>query len=167
MIIRPLIAEHWPAVRRIYEEGIETGQATFETSAPDWESFDANHTPDCRLVATIADRVAAWAALVPFSKRAVYRGVAEASLYVAAAERGKGIGTELLRSLIRESEERGYWTLLAKIFPENETSMALVRKHGFREVGRLRKIGQHKGVWRDVVLLERRVGEGRSGVTAR
>lgn len=82
------------------------------------------------------------------------------SIYIAATERGKGIGTELLRSLIRESEEQGYWTLLAKIFAENESSMALVRKHGFREVGRLRKIGQHKGQWRDVVLLERRVGEG-------
>jgi phosphinothricin acetyltransferase len=165
MMIRPLLYEHWPAVRRIYEEGIETGQATFETSAPEWEAFDVNHTPDCRLVTLIADgaagidnRVAGWAALVPFSKRTVYRGVGEASVYIAAAERGKGVGTELLRALIGESEQRGYWTLLAKIFPENESSMALVRKHGFREVGRLCKIAQHKGHWRDVVLLERRVG---------
>jgi len=155
-VIHALTSEHWPDVRRIYEEGIETGLATFETTSPDWEAFDENHIPDCRIVAMIDGRVVGWAALVPFSKRAVYRGVAEASLYVAARERGKGIGTRLLTSLIRASEEQGYWTLLAKIFPENVPSLTLARKHGFREVGLLHKIGQLKGEWRDVVLLERR-----------
>jgi phosphinothricin acetyltransferase len=157
IVIRPLTQEDWPAVRRIYEEGIETGQATFETTAPDWEAFDANHNPDCRFVALVEDRVVGWAAFVPFSKRAVYRGVAEASVYVSAAERGTGTGTRLLESLIGASENQGYWTLLAKVFPENVVSLALVRKYGFREVGTLRKIGQLKGNWRDVVLLERHV----------
>lgn len=157
--IHPLIHEHWPDVRRIYQEGIETGQATFETAAPDWEAFDANHTLDCRLVAIVEDRIVGWAALVPFSNRPVYRGVAEASVYVEARERGRGTGTQLLRSLIRASENKGYWTLLGKIFPENESSLALVGKYGFRDVGTLTKIGQHKGEWRDVVLLERRAGE--------
>jgi phosphinothricin acetyltransferase len=157
--ILPLFESHWPDVRRIYQEGIDTGQATFETSAPEWEPFDAAHTRDCRLVAIEEDRVIAWAALSPFSSRPVYRGVAEASLYVAAADRGKGAGSALMERLIRSSEECGYWTLLAKIFPENPGSLALTRKFGFREVGVLTRIGRHHGVWRDVLLLERRSRE--------
>ncbi len=157
LTIVPLQETHWPDVRRIYQEGIDTGQATFETSASDWERFDASRTRDCRLVALEQDRVIAWAALSPFSSRAVYRGVVEASLYVAAAMRGKGVGSTLMERLVRSSEECGYWTPLAKIFPENPASLALARRFGFREVGVLSRIGRHHGLWRDVVLLERRV----------
>lgn len=154
--IVPLLHSHWPDVRRIYEEGIATGQATFETAAPDWEHFDATRNRDCRLVGMSGSRVVAWAVLVPFSSRPVYRGVAEASVYVAAEVRGTGVGSRMLEALVRASEANGYWTLLAKIFPENSGSLALVRKFGFREVGVLTKIAQDRGVWRDVVLLERR-----------
>jgi phosphinothricin acetyltransferase len=154
--IMPLLAGHWPDVRRIYQEGIDTGQATFETAAPEWEAFDAGRSRDCRLAAFDGGRVLGWAALSPFSSRPVYRGVAEASVYVAAEARGQGLGKRLLEALITESEAVGYWTLLAKIFPENETSLALVRRYGFRQVGTLDRLGQHHGVWRDVVLLERR-----------
>lgn len=154
--IVPLVADHWPAVRRIYEEGIATGQATFETAAPEWQAFDVGRTQDCRLAALEGDLLLGWAALSPFSSRPVYRGVAEASVYVAADARGRGLGSRLLEALIEESERCGYWTLLAKIFPENTASMALVRRYGFREVGRLERLGAQHGVWRDVVLLERR-----------
>lgn len=154
--ISPLLPEHWPAVRRIYQEGIDTGQATFETLAPDWDAFDAGRTRDCRLAALDGGEVVGWAALSPFSSRPVYRGVAEASVYVAQQTRGQGVGKRLLEALIAESEQRGYWTLLAKIFPENQASLALVARYGFRKVGVLERIGQHEGVWRDVVLLERR-----------
>ena len=155
-VLKPLAQLHWPEVRRIYQEGIDTDQATFETVAPDWDRFDSARTPDCRLVAMESERVLGWAALSPFSSRPVYRGVAEASVYVASNARGRGIGSHLLAALIRESEQNGYWTLLAKIFPENPASLALVKRYGFREVGVLRRIGEQHGVWRDVVLLERR-----------
>lgn len=157
LLIVPMVYAHWPEVRRIYEEGIATGQATFETAAPDWERFDATRNRDCRLVGMDGSRVVAWAVLVPFSSRPVYRGVAEASVYVAAEARGTGVGSRMLEALVRASEENGYWTLLAKIFPENTGSLALVRRFGFREVGVLTKIGCVRGVWRDVVFLERRI----------
>ena len=152
-----MTSDDWPVVQAIYEQGIQTGQATFETAAPDWESFDRSHTQDCRPVARQDNEIVGWGALSPFSSRPVYRGVAEASVYVAAEARGKGYGTQLLARLINESEQNGYWTLLSKIFPENAASLALVKRHGFREVGVLRRIGRQHGVWRDVVLLERRV----------
>lgn len=154
--IVPMLEAHWPEVRRIYEDGIATGQATFETAVPDWERFDVSHARDCRFVGVDGSRVVAWAALTPSSSRPVYRGVAEASVYVAAEARGTGVGSRMLEALVRASEANGYWTLLAKIFPENTGSLALVRKFGFREVGVLTKIGCDRGVWRDVVLLERR-----------
>ena len=156
LTITPLLQDHWPEVRRIYEEGIETGQATFETATPEWQAFDAGRNRDCRLVALESERVAGWAGLSPFSSRPVYQGVAEASVYVAAEARGRGVGSRLLEALIAESEKCGYWTLLGKIFPENTASLALVRRYGFREVGVLERIGRQHGVWRDVVLLERR-----------
>lgn len=152
-----MTAHDWPVVREIYEQGIKTGQATFETLAPDWERFDRSHTQDCRPIARQHNEIVGWGALSPFSSRPVYRGVAEASVYIAEAARGKGIGTALLTRLIDESESNGYWTLLSKIFPENVASLALVKRHCFREVGVLRRIGQQDGVWRDVVLLERRL----------
>lgn len=154
--IVPMLDSHWPEVRRIYEEGIATGQATFEPAPPDWERFDATRNRDCRFVGMRGTKVVAWAVLLPFSSRPVYRGVAEASLYVGSDVRGTGVGSRMLEALVRASEENGYWTLLAKIFPENAGSLALVRKFGFREIGVFRKLGRHCGVWRDVVLLERR-----------
>ena len=146
----------WPRVRAIYLEGIATGIATFESSAPQWEVWDAGHLPDCRLVACLEGDMAGWAALSPVSSRCVYAGVAEVSVYVAAAARGAGIGTALVAAIIAESENHGLWTLQAGIFPENTMSMALFEKSGFRVVGRREKIGRLNGCWRDTLLLERR-----------
>ncbi len=149
-------AAHWPAVRAIYAEGIATGNATFETEVPPWEAWDAAHLVPCRLVARAGDRLLGWAALTPVSGRCVYAGVAEVSVYVTATARGQGIGTGLLGALVEASEQSGIWTLQAGIFPENEASLALHRACGFRRVGIRERIGCLDGVWRDVVLMERR-----------
>jgi L-amino acid N-acyltransferase YncA len=146
----------WEAVRAIYREGIATGNATFETDVPDWEAWDKNHLPACRLVAKADGRVVGWAALTPYSSRRAYAGVAGLSIYVSASARGQGIGRTLLGALIEASEQAGLWTLQAGIFPENAASLALHRACGFREVGRRERIGRLNGVWRDVVLMERR-----------
>ena len=148
--------EDWGAVRAIYREGIATGNATFETDAPPWEAWDKDHLRACRLVARADGRVMGWAALSPVSGRCVYAGVAEVSVYVSTSARGQGVGRALLGALIEASEHAGLWTLQAGIFPENTASLALHRAHGFREVGRRERIGQLNGVWRDVVLMERR-----------
>uniref|UniRef100_Q01XP2 GCN5-related N-acetyltransferase n=1 Tax=Solibacter usitatus (strain Ellin6076) TaxID=234267 RepID=Q01XP2_SOLUE len=153
--IRTLLPPDWPAVRAIYLEGIATGNATFETVAPEWERWDAAHLPHCRLVAA-AETILGFAALSPVSARRVYAGVAEVSVYVAAQSRGAGVGKALLRELIRESETAGIWTLQAGIFPENEASLRLHQSAGFRIVGTRERIGRLAGHWRDVVLLERR-----------
>ena len=147
---------HWPDVRRIYEAGIATGDATFETGAPEWPAWDAAHRADCRFIARSGNAVVGWAALSPVSGRCVYGGVAEVSVYVAPEAAGQGIGSVLLAKLIEASEERGIWTLQAGIFPENRASLALHAKHGFRTVGRRERIGKLHGEWRDVMLLERR-----------
>ncbi|HJU54598.1 MAG TPA: GNAT family N-acetyltransferase [Pyrinomonadaceae bacterium] len=149
-------AADWEAVRAVYLEGIATGDATFETVAPAWEKWDAAHLPHCRLVAKFGTTIAGWAALSPVSARRVYAGVAETSVYVAAAFRGTGVGRALLRALINCSEQHGIWTLQAGIFPENAASLALHLQHGFREVGRRERLGKMNGRWRDVILLERR-----------
>jgi L-amino acid N-acyltransferase YncA len=149
-------SEDWGAVRSIYREGIATGNATFETDAPEWQEWDKTHLGDCRFVARREGQVVGWGALSPVSSRCVYAGVAEVSIYVTASARGEGIGKTLLRRLIEASERQGIWTLQAGIFPENEASIALHRACGFREVGYREKIGQMNGHWRDVVLLERR-----------
>jgi L-amino acid N-acyltransferase YncA len=146
----------WEAVRAIYREGIATGNATFETDVPDWEAWDRNHLRACRLVAKVDGRVVGWAALTPYSSRRAYAGVAGLSIYVSASARGQGIGRALLGALIEASEQAGLWTLQAGIFPENAASLALHRACGFREVGRRERIGRLNGVWRDVVLMERR-----------
>ncbi len=161
MEIVPLQAEHWDRVRAIYEEGIATGHATFETSAPDWPAWNAARHPAGRLIA-IENGILGWAALSPISARAVYRGVCEVSVYVADAARGRGVGRALLSALIASSEAAGIWTLQASIFPENTASVTLHERAGFRHVGRRERLGCLKGVWRDVVLLERR--SGRVGV---
>ena len=152
-------ASDWDDVRRIYAEGIATGNATMETSAPEWEKWDAAHRKDCRLVARESTRggeIVGWAALSPVSERCAYGGVAEVSVYVAGAARGQGVGRTLLAELVRVSEEAGIWTLQAGIFPENLTSIAIHHRCGFRTVGVREKFGKLGGVWRDVALLERR-----------
>ena len=157
MSILPLAASHWPAVRAIYAEGMATGTATFALEPPTWEAWDAGHLPACRLVATDeADHVLGWVALSPVSGRCVYAGVAEVSVYVAAAARGRGLGLKLMQALVSESEKNGLWTLQAGIFPENTASVRLHEAVGFRLVGRRERIGQRGGVWRDTLLLERR-----------
>lgn len=149
--------EDWPAVRRIYEEGIATKQATFETVSPDWPSWDEGHVLSCRLVARMpSGQVLGWAALSTISRRLVYAGVAEVSVYVARAVRGQGVGHRLLDALVEASEAAGFWTLQAGVFPENLASVRLHCAHGFRVVGRRERIGQMDRTWRDVLILERR-----------
>ena len=154
--VRPMLPADWPTVARIYREGIDTGNATFETDVPDWPAWDAAHLESCRLVVEAGDEVVAWAALSPVSRRHVYRGVAEHSVYVSPQVRGKGVGRELLSALITDSEDAGIWTLQTAIFPENEASIALHTAVGFRIVGTRERVGSHHGRWRDVVLMERR-----------
>ena len=146
----------WDAVRAIYLEGIATRDATFETDAPDWEKWDRDHLPACRLVARSGDQIIGWATLSPVSGRCVYAGVASLSIYVAETARGQGVGKALLQALIEASEQQGIWTLEAGIFPENTASIALHTSCGFREIGRRERIGQMAGVWRDVIFMERR-----------
>lgn len=146
----------WEQVREIYLQGIRTGQATFETEAPSWERWDEGHLPFARLVIREDDTVLGWAALSPVSKRQVYRGVAEVTVYVAENARGKGIGLALLEALIAASETNGIWTLQASIFPENVASVELHRRCGFREVGRRERIAMLHNTWHDTLLLERR-----------
>jgi len=153
--------EDWQQIRSIYLEGIATGNSTFEADVPGWEKWDSAHLPEHRLVVREGDRILAWAALSPVSSRCVYSGVAELSLYVAARHRGKGIGSALLRAIISSTEKVGLWTLQGGIFPENTPSLHLVRKHGFKEIGRRERIGKMTygdlaGTWRDVILVERR-----------
>jgi L-amino acid N-acyltransferase YncA len=154
--IEPLAPADWDDVRRIYAEGIATGNATFESEPPSWEAWDGAHRPDSRLVAREGGKILGWAALSPVSDRCAYGGVAEVSVYVAASARGRGLGRRLLEELVRASEEAGVWTLQAGIFPENAASIAIHRKCGFRTVGVRERLGRLKGVWRDVALLERR-----------
>lgn len=161
LVLRPLIAADAAAVQAIYQAGIDTGHATFQAQAGDWADWDSGHLPDCRLVAEQAGQVCGWAALSPVSSRCVYQGVAEVSLYVAAAARGQRVGSALLKALVAASEQRGFWTLQAGIFPENSASLALHRQADFRVVGVRERLGRMAygplaGVWRDVLMLERR-----------
>lgn len=157
MTIREMLPGDWPAVREIYAQGIATGQATLETSPPEWEVWDQSHVAALRYVAISGDgEVAGWAALTPVSGRCVYAGVAEVSIYIGEGFRGQKIGDLLLKHLITESESEGYWTLQAGIFPENPASIRLHVRNGFRIIGYREKIGKMKGTWRNVNLLERR-----------
>ena len=156
LVIEAMQPADWPQVRDIHEEGIATGDSTFETASPTWEAWDADHLNHCRLVARVGDRVVGWAALSAVSDRCAYAGVAEASVYVAADTRGRGVGSKLLGALIIDSEREDIWTLQAGIFPENEASVSLFERKGFRVVGRRERLGELKGQWRDVLLLERR-----------
>jgi L-amino acid N-acyltransferase YncA len=144
-------------VAAIFAEGIATGVATFETTVPTWEAWDATHLPEHRLVAELDGDVAGWVALVPYSRREVYSGVGEESVYVAERARGQGVGRALLEAVIESARVGGLWTLQAGIFPENAVSLAVHHALGFREVGVRERIGQLDGRWRDVVLLELRL----------
>ena len=155
-VIDSMTADDWPAVRAVYLEGIATGEATFETEAPSWETWDSGHLSFARLVARAGEDVMGWAALSPVSQRKAYLGVAEVSVYVAAHSRGKGVGKALLERLIQESEQHGIWTLQAAVFPENAATLAVHKRCGFREVGRRERISKLNGIWRDTILLERR-----------
>lgn len=152
----PMLSTHWEAVRAIYEAGIATGLATFETAAPEWSTWDANHRPECRRVVKRDGQVVGWAALKPTSSRYAYRGVAEISIYIAPEARRQGVGRALLRDMVACSEANGVWTLQATVFPENEASLHLHQSVDFRIVGRRERIACLHGQWRGTVLLERR-----------
>jgi len=156
MEIIALLPEHWPSVKSIYESGIATGNATFQTEAPSWQEWDIAHLPHSRLVGIKDDIVVGWAALTAVSGRCVYAGVAEVSVYVNPDYRGQKVGETLLRQLILSSEKNGIWTLQAGIFPENVISLRIHEKCGFRIMGKRERIGKMNGVWRDTIQLEKR-----------
>ncbi|GAA1768849.1 GNAT family N-acetyltransferase [Pseudarthrobacter sulfonivorans] len=162
LTVRAMEPADWQQVQGIYQEGIDTGNATFEASAPDWEHFDRSRLPGHRHVAASADgTVVGWAAVSPVSARPVYAGVVEHSVYVASSARGLGIGEALLQALIESTENEGIWTIQASVFPENEASLKLHLSTGFTIVGRRQRIarmthGPLKGQWRDTLLIERR-----------
>lgn len=156
VILRKLKFDDWEDIKSIYEEGIATGNATFETSSGTWKQWDKNHLKELRFVAEIDKEVAGWVALSPVSGRCVYGGVAETSIYVKASFSGRGIGSLLLNHIIEQSEKSGIWTLQAGIFTENKRSIKLHEKHGFRVVGVREKLGKLYNSWKDVVLMERR-----------
>jgi L-amino acid N-acyltransferase YncA len=153
--IEAMTAGDWPAVCAIYEEGLATGVATFEVSAPSWEHWNASRLPHSRLVAR-DETVVGWAALSPVSQRACYAGVAEVAVYVAGAARGQGVGRALLDAVIRSAECHGIWTLQGATIAENTASIALQQRCGFRIVGRRERIAQRDGRWHDTILTERR-----------
>ncbi|WP_420642629.1 GNAT family N-acetyltransferase [Candidatus Leptofilum sp.] len=155
--IQEMTADDWTAVAQIYADGIATGEATFETDVPTWEAWDSSHLPNGRFVAqSEGGEIVGWAALSPVSSRCVYAGVAEVSVYVAPTVWGQGVGKRLLQALVDSSEAAGIWMLQASIFPENEASVKLHEKCGFRIVGRREKLGQQYDRWRDVLFMERR-----------
>ncbi|HEY8774819.1 MAG TPA: GNAT family N-acetyltransferase [Gaiellaceae bacterium] len=159
MEIRTMQPSDWPAVRAIYEQGLATRQATFETEAPSWEEWDAGHLAELRLVAERDGEVIGWTALSPTSRRDCYAGVAEESVYIAESAWGQGLGKTLLTELVTRADAAGIWTIQTSIFPENVASIELHKRCGFRVVGTRQRIAQLDGVWRDTVLLERRASE--------
>lgn len=154
--IRPMTADDANAVLRIYQAGLDGGQASFETVAPQWEAFDKAKLPQHRFVAVEGDEVLGWVVVSPVSQRPVYAGVMEHSVYVDPAAQGKGVAGALMRALIASTEQAGVWTLQSGVFPENSASLRLHEKAGFRVVGRRERVARHHGVWRDVLLVERR-----------
>jgi L-amino acid N-acyltransferase YncA len=154
--IIPFQVEHWETVQCIYQEGIDTGLATFETQAPEWDTWNQKFNKDCRIVCFDKSELLGWAALQPVSVRNAYKGVAEVSVYVKMKKTGLGIGSKLLAWLVLESESNDYWMLSASIFKENEPSIHLHKKMGFHVVGVRERIAQHNGIWVDTVLMDRR-----------
>lgn len=156
IIINEMISSDWNQVREIFIEGIRTANATFRTEAPIWDEWDKDHLNVCRFVAKQDEIVVGWVALTPISSMQAFSGVVEVSIYIASSAAGKGVGSRLLQQVIDSSEQNKIWTIQAMIFPENVASINLHRKFGFEEVGTRKRIGNLNGVWRDVVLLERR-----------
>ncbi|WP_312297803.1 N-acetyltransferase family protein [Chryseobacterium sp.] len=148
--------EHYFDISSIYKEGIETGNATFETTVPEWEDWDRSKLKHSRLAAVVDGITVGWAVLSKVSDRCVYGGVAEISIYVSNLHKGKGIGKSLMARLIEESEAYGIWTLQSGMFPENGATVALHQRFGFRVVGFREKIGKLGGTWRDTIIMERR-----------
>lgn len=155
-MIRSLTEHDWPAIREIYQHGINSRMATFETTLPSKEEWFSNGVTGTFLAYAEKGEVFGFAKIIPISKRACYSGVGEVSIYLHPEASGKGIGTQLLQQLIKLSEEQGFWTLKASIFPENVASLRLHEKCGFRKLGYHEKIAQLDGIWRDTILLERR-----------
>ena len=154
--IREFLESDFSSVKFIYQQGIETGNALFQQEAKEWEEWNASLLPVCRLVAELKGTVVGWAALSPVSSRRVYSGVAEVSVYIALEVRGRRIGCSLLRELVSASEQEGFWTLQAGIFPENQPSIIIHSKNDFKRLGVREKLGKMDGKWRDVLLMERR-----------
>jgi phosphinothricin acetyltransferase len=154
--IDDLRPEDWPEVARIYADGIATGNATFETEVPSWQQWDSSHLPEHRFIVRRGGAIVGWVAVSPVSDRCVYGGVVENSVYVDRQLRGRGIGRRLLERLIASTEQAGIWTIQTGIFPENEGSLRLHERVGFEIVGRRKRLGKLHGIWRDVLLLERR-----------
>ena len=155
-MIRTLQESDALAVLEIYRQGLDTGEASFETRAPEWPTWNARYLPCCRLVQVEAEIVQGWAALAPVSARDCYRGVAEVSIYGASAQHGRGLGNKLMAALVEASEQNGFWSLYSSIFPENQATRRMHLRHGFREVGIRERIAQQNGRWRDTLILERR-----------
>ncbi|MGA2408485.1 MAG: N-acetyltransferase family protein [Bacteroidales bacterium] len=155
-MVREMQQDDSQSVLEIYMMGLETKNATFETTVPSWQKWDSKHLPHSRFISEENGIVAGWAALTPFSSREVYRGVAEVSIYVANGFRGKKIGSGLMEQIIISSELNGIWTLVSSVFPENEATLKLHKKFGFRVIGTRERIAQLDGKWRDTILLERR-----------
>jgi phosphinothricin acetyltransferase len=156
-LVRDATSADWPTIAWIYAEGIATGVATFETAVPSWETWDESHLPAPRLVAEEDGAVLGWIAVSPVSRRPVYHGVVEHSVYVAEAVRGRGIGRTLLDALVRAAPAHGIWTLQTSLFEENTATLALHEAAGFRRVGVRERIAQRDGVWRDTLLMELRL----------
>lgn len=157
IVIKPMEQGHWNVVSEIYNEGIDTGIATFETQVPTYKDWDKAHLKSCRIVALDKTTVIGWAALSPVSGRCVYGGVGEVSVYISRTSRGTGVGKLLMKHLIYESEKEGLWTLQSGIFPENKASIKLHEKVGFRYIGKRERVGRtSQGTWKDNLLFERR-----------
>ena len=155
-MIREMLANDSKSVLEIYRMGLETRNATFETKVPTWQEWDSKHLQHSRIVSEENGIISGWAALSPFSTREVYRGVAEVSIYIANSFRGRKIGSELMEKIIISSEQNGIWTLVSSVFPENEATLRLHSKFGFRIIGKRERIAQLEGKWRDTILMERR-----------
>nr|BFE77597.1 GNAT family N-acetyltransferase [Planobispora longispora] len=158
IVIRPLREADADQVLAIYQAGLDTGDASFETTAPSWEVFSRDKVPGLSRVAADAatGRLLGWVAASPVSGRCVYAGVVEHSVYVHPGCQARGVGRALLSAFIAASEDAGIWTVQSGVFPENTASLSLHRALGFRVVGTRERVGRHHGLWRDVVLLERR-----------
>ncbi len=155
-MIRAITSTDATEILHIYDLGLQTRNATFEVKVPTWKEWDNKHHLHSRLALVEEDQILGWAALAPFSKREVYNGVAEVSIYIHPAHSGKGIGSKLMQELIRSSEENKIWTLFSSVFPENQATIRLHTKFGFNLLGRREKIAQLDGIWRDTLIFERR-----------